>query len=160
MKRVFNATAKKTTFRGSAVYEVDCRRWPEEMKALEYPQRRRFDNLTEAEAWCRQLVVDHTVGRKVSPGRVALLSLSALYLKSSQSRDRSRATLNIYRSHERTLSAFCNRHGIVSVTEMTVATVEILRTELHASGMGPHGESAPFSRSCAPCTTGPTTWGT
>ena len=137
MKRPFNPEPKQTTYKGSQVYEVDCRQWPGQMKTLDYPLRRRFRTKGEAQAWCRQLVVDNTVGRKTDPGPVLVRSLYGLYLKSIEP-ECSKKTTNLYKTARRRFEAFLAKHRIEDVRDVTPALVDLYRVELHGEKLAPN----------------------
>jgi len=134
MKRPFNPEPKQTTYKGSPVYEVDCRQWTGQMRALSHPVRRRFLTKGEAQAWCRQLVVDSTVGRKLDPGPVALSSLCDLFQKSIEA-GAAMETIKTYRSQKRKFIAFLERHNVVDVREVTPAVVEMYRADLFSEDL-------------------------
>ncbi len=130
MQRPFNPEPKATTIRGMKMYEVDCRQWEAEVRALGHPLRPRFPSLAEAQAWCRTLVVDSTVGRKYDPGPVAVRSLYALYLKSIEA-GCSRETVSLYRTSRTRFEAFLKSHRIEDVRDVSPSMIDLYRVELH-----------------------------
>ena len=135
MKKPFNPELKPVRFRGQDLYEVDCRQWKIQMQTLGYPLRRRFPTKREAQEWCRRLVVDNSVGRRMDPGPVALQSLSALYLKSIEASGSSPRTIEAYRSMQKRFLGFLKVLEISDVRAVTATVIDMYRTELHAGGL-------------------------
>ena len=137
MKKPFNPEPKPVRFRGQDLHEVDCRLWQAQMKTLGYPLRRRFPTKREAQEWCRRLVVDNSVGRRMDPGPAVLQSLSALYLQSIEAAGLSERTIEAYRSMQKRFLGFLKALGISDVRAVTATVVDMYRTELHATGVSP-----------------------
>ena len=67
MNEQFAPAVKQEQYRGREMWVVDCRRWGEAVKKMGHPQRRRFANEKDAEAWVRQLIRDEATGYRPSP---------------------------------------------------------------------------------------------
>lgn len=142
MKKPFAPEVRTIRVRGEAMYEVDCRQWADQMRALEYPLRRRFTTSEQARAWRDRLIVESRTGRPIDPGPMAVSDLSALYLQSIEATVESRATIYNYRSLQKKFLAFCARHELKDVRHMSSAAIELYRIDLHQEGMSVYGVRA------------------
>lgn len=134
MQKPFSPEPKPGRYRGALVYLVDCRQWSAQMRTLGYPLRRRFSTRDEAQAWCRQLVVEATVGRKLDTGPAVLQSLCELYQRSVAAGS-APETVRLYRSQKRKFLQFAQLHQINDVRDVTAAAVDMYRADLYAEGL-------------------------
>lgn len=142
MKKPFAPEVTTTRVRTLMMYEVDCRQWKVEMRALGYPLRRRFATKEQARSWRDLLVVESTTGRPVDVGPQAIGDLSALYLQSIEATVDSKPTIYNYRSLQKKFLAFCDRNEITDARHVSTAVVELYRVELHTAGLSAYGVRA------------------
>lgn len=130
MTKPFDPKVRQTMFRGRAVWEVDCRAWPAQMRRMRKPQRRRFETEAEAIQWRRKVLRHEATGKGPDPGPMPVHDLCARFLSSVKRSERSPATYGNYRSGLKSFLAFLDLQGVGDVRSVTTQVIETYRLEL------------------------------
>lgn len=150
----FAPESRQMMFRGKPVWEVDCRRkaWTPILQRIGAPERAKFNTKSEAQAYCRRLVVAEARGEPLVPVTLPVRSYFARYMIWIE-KSKPHNTQKNYRGNLRKFRRYLDSQELYDVSDVSSAVVQQFIE--HKTG-----QLAPVSiQTCVAIVSGAFAWG-